>query len=368
MSLIQQVLSKNIAQLKKFRFIIVQHLMSDTYNFLLELINAGIEISYLFVKEYSYDDGYLNKLQGMIPIKVITGEMTPCYKNILEDAIEKSKSDSKKIAILDLGGEFSSLLSNIKTEKTQIVVVEDTAFGHRKYERLIIKNRCISLFSVAKSKFKEIEAKFVGESIVNSAEQVFRSFGQTIVGRKVLVIGYGMIGKNVAKVLKETCCIVSVYDNDDIKMCSAYFEGYNVGKLHNLLKENTIVFGVTGDTSICHTQIRNLLNQTILISGSSKQIEFAKQLIDNANPFSEHVDKCNIEGKEIYLFNKGYPINFISKSVPDCIIEFLFAEMLMCLVESSDNKNTSKQSIRELSLDGMNIISQQFLISQGKRM
>lgn len=361
MSLIQQVLCENVDKLKEFRFIVVQHLMSDTYNFLLELISNGIEINHLFVKEYSCDEAYFSKLQNKIPVKIITGDMSRCYGEVLEEAISKSKADNKKIAILDLGGEFSPVVANIKTEEVQIVVVEDTAFGHRKYEKLVIKNKCVQIYSVAESKFKEIEAGFVGKSIASSAESVLKGLGQTLSGEKVLVIGYGMIGKNVAKALDKMRCKVSVYDKDAVKMCGAYFDGYNVGELHGLLKENTIIFGVTGNTSVNDEDIKYLSDKTVLISGSSNRIEFSKELTDNITPVGEYVDKCTTKGKEIFLLNKGYPINFISKSVPDYVIELLFAEMLLCLAEAARGGNKAGEGIRRLQTDGLNIISRQFL-------
>lgn len=333
MSLIKRVAEKNSGYICEYRYIIVQHLMSDTYGFLSSLLENGAEVCRLFVKEYSYDSSILDKLRGVIPFDIIKEGMTTAYAAALDEAAARSREDGKRIGVLDLGGEFASVLRDYDPCGVKITVVEDTAFGHRKYERAGISHPDIAVYSVARSNYKEIEAKFVGASVVDSAERVFRLYGNTLFGKNVLVVGYGMIGKNAADFLRKKGCKVSVFDKAEYKMCRAYYEGYRVGTLAELLADNSIIFGITGETSLTAKELEYFCERVVLISGSSKQVEFDGVFTAEAEEFGEYVGLYKGGGKEVYILNKGYPINFISGSVPDSIIEFMFAEMVMCLKE-----------------------------------
>ncbi len=47
----------------------------------------------------------------------------------------------------------------------------------------------------------------------------------------------------------------------------------------------------------------------------------------------EHIEKFHISnGKDIYLMKKGTAVNFLIKSVPDEIIDLVFAEILSCAI------------------------------------
>ncbi|MBQ4612150.1 MAG: hypothetical protein IJB26_01220 [Clostridia bacterium] len=361
MSLTQQVLAEHVDKLREYRFIVVQHLMSDTYSFLTELLESGVEVDRLFVKEYSCDTAYYDALQGVVARQMIGGDMTPHYTAALREAIEKSKRDGKRVAVLDLGGEFAPIVAAADGNGVPIVVVEDTAFGHRKYADITLNDPNIQLFSVAQSDFKEIEAIFVGEAVVSSTERVLRSLGKTLCGVNALLIGYGMIGKNVAAALRKRGCIVSVYDKQATRTCRAHFDGYRVGGLHELLADNAVVIGATGETSLNDDDIAYLRDGAVLVSASSKQVEFCERLLAGTDSVSEHVDLCRFADKAVYLLNGGYPINFIDRSVPDYIIEFMFAEMLMCLAQADA---THRDGIREVSAQGRDFVSQRFLATK----
>ena len=364
MELTKHLIEKNKATLKDFRIIIVQHLMSDTFDLVMSLINNNIEIMCLFAKKYSINRQMFLQLSGLITIKELNEESDGDCKSVLEEAIIKSNLDGKNIAILDLGGEYAKILQNINHNKTKIVIVEDTAYGHRRYEKLSLNNDKIFIRSVATSMFKEIEAKFVGSSIVHSTEDIFRSVGRTLVGENVLVIGYGMIGKNVTHSLKCLNCNVSVYDVDFTRLCHAHFDGYNTGKRESLIASNHIIFGVTGTTSIDICDVDSFSNPTVLISGSSKQIEFSNIFYNTALRNNDYIQMCKIKGKTVFILNNGFPVNFTKNSVPNCIIDFVFAEMIMCLVEFCNAPDNYSLHLTGASHNGLEEISQLYFINR----
>lgn len=363
MKISETLISKYEKELQNCRFIIVQHLLNDTKEFIISLIKAKLEIVRVLAKPYSFDENVYQYLTSEnIRLFKLTGnenyDESICVST-LQGALNLSIIDKKKIVILDLGGEFANYLSTFNVpQDIEIIVVEDTAFGHRKYEKLKTFFKNIRIFSVAQSQFKEIEAKFVGATIATSTENIFRTLGLTLGGEKTLVVGYGLIGKNLALTLKKMNCKVSVFDISPIKLCHAHYDGFYVAELKKLLSDNNVIFGVTGTTSVSLDNIKNCKNNTFLVSGSSKQIEFEivnlKQNINfKVEKTSKDIEVYKFKNKNIYVLNKGFPVNFLTNSIPDSVIDFMFAEMIECILAALNQEYKLKiiNTINQLRID-----------------
>ena len=164
-----------------------------------------------------------------------------------------SMEDHKWIIIIDVGGYFAQPVIDLQNAfpdcaKWIVGIIEDTTFGHNRYIKCVRKIR-VPVFSVARSSLKEIEARFVGQDAVKAMDTVLRELGVLMSGRHALVIGYGMIGKNIALALKNSHLVVSVYDQYDFRNLAAYIDGYNIHKKRELIKSADIIFLATGDPS-----------------------------------------------------------------------------------------------------------------------
>ena len=245
---------RNSSVLRKSRFIVLEHLLPTTLEMINLLRDVGADIYSVIAKPYSIDSSVLEALkrEGLQVIleSYETLETTDILKDILKKAIDQSSKDKRKIVILDVGGYFAKPLVELSEEKRigkyLIGVVEDTTFGHNRYIKEAAKIS-IPVFSVARSYLKEIEARFVGHDAVKAADLLLRGVGSSIVGRNALVIGYGMIGKNVARALRSYDALVSVYDKLDTRNLEAFIDGYSINKKPELLKRSDIIFFATGD-------------------------------------------------------------------------------------------------------------------------
>ncbi len=329
--------------LSNFRFIIVQHLMEDTYTFVKNLIANDIEIHSLFYKRYSIEEGLISKLKAY-DIEVLPDDEE--IDTIIKSAVKKTIVDRKKIVILDLGGVFSEL-DNSYDSYIQCIV-EDTHFGHWKYKN---KVKGYPIYSVAESKLKEMEAIVVGKSTTVALYEALLSIGISIIGKKVLVIGYGMIGKNVAQTLKNMGLIVYVNDIHQYKMLNAIFEGCDT--VHDYCKHNNqfdIIIGTTGTQSINKEVINTLKDRGFICSSSSKNLEIDMDYLENNALTTTQINNLMtsycVNGKSIIVLNEGYPINFTIHSVPDEIIDLLFSEMVACIVDSTKEYDNYEGTIR----------------------
>jgi adenosylhomocysteinase len=160
----------------------------------------------VFAKPYSVDREALARLtkagHDVIQQSYEEYEKPGFLDSSLKEALERSREDGKRTAILEVGGYFADPLLRLSESLVPYLVgvVEDTTFGHNRYKKVIEKVP-VPVFSVARTQLKEIEARFVGKDAVAAVERLLRQRGVSISGRVALVIGYGMIGSNVARAL-----------------------------------------------------------------------------------------------------------------------------------------------------------------------
>jgi len=60
----------------------------------------------------------------------------------------------------------------------------------------------------------------------------------------------------------------------------------------------------------------------------------------------QYVSQCTLhDGRQLYLVNDGYPVNFTGASVPDEIVEILFAELIMLVPHLLDRTPAARQNL-----------------------
>lgn len=335
--------NKNV--LEKTRFIILEHILPTTENMIKQLRNGGGEVFAVVAKPYSIVEDVMESLvaDGITVIKksYFDLENTDVLLQLLKDAVEGSKKDSKAIIIIDVGGYFAKPIINLQSimpECTEYItgIVEDTTFGHNRYIKEKDKIN-VPIFSVARSSLKEIEARFVGQDAVFAMETILREKGILMSGRHALVIGYGMIGKNVALALKNSHLVVSVYDKYDHRNLAAYIDGFNIHKRRELIKSADIIFFATGnpDGALSFEEIEECKDSVILVSAGSKNTEFdlatlelqAEEKIQLSKYLAEYVLQ---NGRRIIVANNGTAVNFILPSLSVEVLDLVFSEILLC--------------------------------------
>ena len=324
------------------RVILLEHILPTTEEFVGLLKGAGVEIFALFAKPYSMDQAVFTRIKNS-GVRIICKsyddlENTNIIPTILSEAATQSEIDHKRILILEVGGYFAQPLTKIPAKARGHIagVVEDTTFGHNRYNALIEKIP-VPVFSVARSELKQIEAYFVGQDAVMAMDHILRDVGVSLFGKRAVVIGYGMIGKNVARTLKAYNMSVSVYDKRDIRNLRAFNAGFYVNKKAELIRQADIVFSATGQQSMSYEDIEGCKDRAILVSVGSRDTEFdIKQLkaVSTSNQrFDHYLSYYHLpNGKEIGVIKDGTAVNFILPSLPVEILDFVFAEIITASV------------------------------------
>ena len=151
-------------------------------------------------------------------------------------------------------------------------MIEDTTYRPQPLKELVSQIP-LPVLSVARSRLKEIEARFVGRDAVVAVDLLLRNLGVAVSGRNALMVGYGMIGKNVARSLRSYDLNVSVYDKLDHRNLQAFIDGFQIHKKREFLKSADII-SATGAKAISFEEIEECKPNVILISVGSRDTEF----------------------------------------------------------------------------------------------
>jgi adenosylhomocysteinase len=321
------------------RFIILEHVLPTTAEFVDHLKAAGAEIFQFLGKPFSVDPTTLARLrEADIPVDVRPYqelETTDYLDQLIAQAVERCAADGRELVFIDVGGYFSAPLQRLDAEAPQYIagVVEDTTFGHNRYVR-DVANLAVPVLSVARSGLKWVEGRFVGRDAVAAMERILRDQGIALAGRRALVIGYGMIGSNVARALRSQDVNVSVYDILDYRNLQAFVDGFEVNMKSELTRHADIIFAATAAQALNVDEIEGCKDDVILASVGSRDTEFdVAALRDQAvhvTQIGEHLERFALQNtKQIVLANRGAAVNFTLPSLPIEILDLVFAEILV---------------------------------------
>ncbi len=129
-------------------------------------------------------------------------------------------------------------------------------------------------------------------------------------GKRVLVIGYGLVGEGVASAARAWGGAVSVTERDPSRALQARFAGYETGPLETLLPAADVIVTATGAARVLTAQHFPLLKTgsfLLNVGHASDEIDVAalrprKEVL----PFIEEV---TLDGRTVFLFAGGSTAN-----------------------------------------------------------
>ena len=354
--------------------IMLEHVLPTTLEFVRHLTDANIKVSKFIGKPYSVDAPTLEELKGLCDVDVLPDyegvETTTILDDVIKAAAEKISGIGAKLIILDVGGYFCEpliRLSGTDFEHNLIAgVVEDTTFGHNRYVAAADKIK-YPIYSVARSELKTIEARFVGRDAVMAMDMTLRKRGISISGRKALVLGYGMIGSNVARSLKAADLMVSVYDTFDHRNLQAFIDGFHIHKKRELIKEADIIFSATASCALDYSEIEECRSNVILCSVGSKDTEFDVKSIKNQslgmNIIDDNLKEYKLpNSRSVIVAKEGTAVNFILPSTPNEVLDLVFAEIVAAFVELLSKGKKTTGVVNYISAVKLSEIAKDWLV------
>ena len=201
--------------------------------------------------------------------------------------------------------------------------------------------------SVTKSKF---DNKYgCRESAVDA---VRRATDIMLAGKRVVVCGYGDVGKGTAASFKGAGSIVTVTEIDPICALQAAMDGFEVKKLETVVANADIVITTTGNKDIVTGEhFKAMKDKTIVCNIGHFDNEIAVAWLNNnyGNTKVEikpQVDKYTIDGKDIILLAEGRLVNLgCATGHPSFVMSNSFTNQTLAQIELWKNSENYENKV-----------------------
>ena len=233
------------------------HMTIQTAVLIKTLIDLGAEVSWSSCNIFSTQDHAAAAIAADgIPVYAWKGMNEKEFDWCIEQTLFFGKDRKPLNMILDDGGDLTNKVLNEYPELIPGIkgLSEETTTGVlRLYERMKKGSLPIPAInvndSVTKSKF---DNKYgCKESAVDA---IRRSTDLMIAGKRVVVSGYGDVGKGTAASFRGAGAIVTVTEIDPICALQASMDGYEVKKLSSAISSADIVITATGNKDVINKE------------------------------------------------------------------------------------------------------------------
>ena len=229
------------------------HMTIQTAVLIETLVALGADVTWSSCNIFSTQDHAASAIAAVgIPVFAWKGMNEEEFDWCIEQTLHFGDDQKPLNMILDDGGDLTNMVLDQFPELIKDIrgLSEETTTGvHRLYER--VKNGTLPMpainvnDSVTKSKF---DNKYgCKESAVDA---VRRATDVMLAGKRVVVCGYGDVGKGTAASFQGAGAIVTITEIDPICALQAAMDGFEVKKLSSVISNTDIVCTATGNKDI----------------------------------------------------------------------------------------------------------------------
>jgi adenosylhomocysteinase len=342
---------------RDFSVVLVTHILPDR-DFFLNAIEKITKSFYIIPKPKSINKTAFNRIQSKYNFLYITKEQ------LLSKKFSKKtiKEINGNVVILDMGGYFAKSINYLSINCNVLGVVEDSENGHQKYLKETPIN--LPILSVARSSLKEPEDYLVGQSVVFSTESVLRDQNIVLNNKNIGILGYGKIGRSIARTLANKNLQTFIYDIDPIKRIQAISHGFSSPEKKELLKNSDILICSTGNKALLKSDYKYIKNGCCISSVTSSDDELDLSTTREFYSIKEISNNVQLfeNGKNyFYLLYNGNAINFLHNAAVGSFIYLVQAEIIACMGEILSGKAERNGYIKQLSDDSRKKIANLWL-------
>ncbi|TRZ46395.1 adenosylhomocysteinase [Robertkochia solimangrovi] len=334
---------KEAQPLKGARIAGCLHMTIQTAVLIETLVALGADVTWSSCNIFSTQDHAAAAIAAAgIPVYAWKGMTEEEFNWCIEQTLFFGEERTPLNMILDDGGDLTNMVLDDYPELAAGIkgLSEETTTGvHRLYERM--KNGTLPMpainvnDSVTKSKF---DNKFgCRESAVDA---IRRATDVMLAGKRVIVCGYGDVGKGTAASFRGAGAIVTVTEIDPICALQAAMDGYEVKKLETVVGKADIVITTTGNKDIVRSEhFEAMKDKTIVcnIGHFDNEIDVAWLKQNHGSThinIKPQVDKYTVNGNDIILLAEGRLVNLgCATGHPSFVMSNSFTNQTLAQIE-----------------------------------
>jgi adenosylhomocysteinase len=346
---------KNEQPLKGARIAGCLHMTIQTAVLIETLTALGAEVTWSSCNIFSTQDQAAAAIAATgVPVYAWKGLTEEEFNWCIEQTLFFGEDRKPLNMILDDGGDLTNMVLDKYPEIAKGVkgLSEETTTGvHRLYER--VKNETLTMpainvnDSVTKSKF---DNKYgCRESAVDA---IRRATDLMLAGKRVVVCGYGDVGKGTAASFKGAGSIVTVTEIDPICALQAAMDGFEVKRLETAVPTADIVITTTGNKGIVRAEhFEAMKDKTVVCNIGHFDNEIDIAWLNNnwgktKDTIKPQVDKYTINGKDIILLAEGRLVNLgCATGHPSFVMSNSFTNQTLAQIELWKNSDKYENDV-----------------------
>jgi len=346
---------KDSQPLKGARIAGCLHMTIQTAVLIETLVALGADVTWSSCNIFSTQDQAAAAIaEAGIPVYAWKGLTEEEFDWCIEQTLFFGEDRQPLNMILDDGGDLTNLVFDHYPELMPAIngLSEETTTGvHRLYERM--KNGTLSMpainvnDSVTKSKF---DNKYgCRESAVDA---VRRATDIMLAGKRVVVCGYGDVGKGTAASFQGAGSIVTITEIDPICALQAAMDGFEVKKLETVLPTADILVTATGNKDIVQSiHFEAMKDKTIVCNIGHFDNEIDMTWLNDTHGDSKveikaQVDKYTIDGNDIIVLAEGRLVNLgCATGHPSFVMSNSFTNQVLAQIELWTNRDAYSNEV-----------------------
>ena len=313
------------------------------------LVELGAEVTWSSCNIFSTQDHAAAAIAAAgIPVYAWKGMSEEEFDWCIEQTLFFGESRSPLNMILDDGGDLTNMVLDRYPELAKEIrgISEETTTGVlRLYERVKKGSLPVPAInvndSVTKSKF---DNKYgCRESAVDA---IRRATDTMLAGKRVVVAGYGDVGKGTAASFRGAGAIVTVTEIDPICALQACMDGYEVKRLESVVKQADIIITATGNKDILREEhFKAMRDKAIVcnIGHFDNEIDMAwlnTHFGHTRDEIKPQVDKYTLDGKDIIVLAEGRLVNLgCATGHPSFVMSNSFTNQTLAQIELWNNSD-----------------------------
>ena len=331
------------------------HMTIQTAVLIETLVEMGAEVTWSSCNIFSTQDHAAAAIASVgIPVYAWKGMNEDEFNWCIEQTIFFGEERKPLNMILDDGGDLTNRVFDKYPDLVHGIkgLSEETTTGvHRLYERM--KNNTLPIpainvnDSVTKSKF---DNKYgCKESAVDA---IRRATDTMMAGKRVVVAGYGDVGKGTVASFSGAGAIVTVCEIDPICALQAAMDGYEVKKMMNVISNADIIVTATGNKDIiCKDHFRLMKDKAILCNIGHFDNEIDMEWLNKNYGSSKieikpQVDLYKLEDKEVIVLAEGRLVNLgCATGHPSFVMSNSFTNQVLAQLELWVNTENYKNKV-----------------------
>jgi adenosylhomocysteinase len=342
------------------------HVTKETSVLVDALLKAGAEVKLAGSNPLSTQDDIAAYLSSRTDVWAWRGESAKDYDWCIKQVLG---SDPEQL--IDDGADLT-VAAHLDRTKGIVGGSEETTTGVMRLKALEADGKlAFPIIAVNDAKTKSLFDNRYGTG-QSTLDAIMRSTALLLAGMRVVVVGYGWVGKGVAMRARGMGARVTVVEVDPVKALEAHLEGFDVTNIEEAVKQGELFITVTGQKNVVpYEAIGKMRDGAILANSGHFDVEFdVKTLMSKAKSVREvrpNVDEIRLpNGKKVYLIGKGRLANLAAaEGHPPEVMQMSFADQFLAAIKLHTDHESMEKKVYGVSREMDDEVARAALKSMG---